>query len=235
MFWKIEAIFGRFGNLWGFMENSQTSQKWLQSLKTNECENISDAAGLPQSRLCILEWSNQPQILVPGLKSEFMDTLFSTFYHFDQLLPRWRPPLSWAVHCVTVSPIDAANKIVNAIWAPEDPLNTWKVIPTHRQGAQGHFITSLFFKSCVFSHIFSSYLVHWKLKNISNIPKPTSWFRGWKLLFDMTHSHKVSRHQTKNERPNRTQLICATNFTKLMRWCGENDDEDGEVAFCLLA
>ena len=26
-----------------------------------------------------------------------------------------------------------------AIWAPEDPLNAWKVIPTHCQGAQGHF------------------------------------------------------------------------------------------------
>ena len=48
-------------------------------------------------------------------------------------------PLSWAVHCVTLSPIDVANKIVNAIWAPEDPLNAWKVIPIHFQGAQGHF------------------------------------------------------------------------------------------------
>ena len=43
------------------------------------------------------------------------------------------------VHCVTVLPIDVANKIVNAFWAPEDPLNAWKVIPTHCQGAQGHF------------------------------------------------------------------------------------------------
>ena len=42
-------------------------------------------------------------------------------------------------HCVTVSPIDVVNKIVNAIWAPEDPLNAWKVIPIHFQGAQGHF------------------------------------------------------------------------------------------------
>ena len=45
-------------------------------------------------------------------------------------------PLSWAVHCVTVSPIDVPNKIVNAIWAPEGPLNARRVIPT--QGAQGH-------------------------------------------------------------------------------------------------
>ena len=42
--------------------------------------------------LCILEWSNWPEILVPGLKSEFMGALFSTFYHFDQPLPRWWPP-----------------------------------------------------------------------------------------------------------------------------------------------
>ena len=48
-------------------------------------------------------------------------------------------PLSCAVHCVTVSPIDVANKILNAIRAPEDPLNAWKVTPTHCQGAQGHF------------------------------------------------------------------------------------------------
>ena len=27
-------------------------------------------------------------------------------------------PLSWALHCVTVSLIDAANKILNAIWRP---------------------------------------------------------------------------------------------------------------------
>ena len=43
----------------------------------------------------------------------------------------------------TVSPIDVANKIVNAIWAPEDPLYAWKVIPTHCQGAQGHFVSYL--------------------------------------------------------------------------------------------
>ena len=48
-------------------------------------------------------------------------------------------PLPWAVHFVTMSPIDVANKIMNAIWAPEGPLNAWKVIPIHFQGAQGHF------------------------------------------------------------------------------------------------
>ena len=72
---------------------------------------------LTHVRLCILEWSNWPEILVTALVT----------------------PLSWAVHCVTVSPIDVANKIMNAIWATEGPLNAWKVIPTHCQGAQGHF------------------------------------------------------------------------------------------------
>ena len=33
------------------------------------------------------------------------------------------------------------------------------------------------------------YLLNRKLKNISNILKSTSWFRGWKLMFDLTHSH----------------------------------------------
>ena len=32
-----------------------------------------------------------------------------------------------------------ANKTVNVILAPEDPLNAWNVIPTQCQGAQGHF------------------------------------------------------------------------------------------------
>ena len=48
-------------------------------------------------------------------------------------------PLSYRWHCDTVSSIDVANKILDAIWAIEDPLNAWKVIPTHCQGAQGHF------------------------------------------------------------------------------------------------
>ena len=76
-----------------------------------------NAARLTVSWTCILEWSNWPEILVTALVT----------------------PLSWAVHCVTVSPIDVANKIVNAIWASEDPLTAQKVIPTHCHGAQGHF------------------------------------------------------------------------------------------------
>ena len=47
---------------------------------------------LAQSRLCILEWSNWAEILAPILNFNLMATLFYTFYHFDQLLPRWRPP-----------------------------------------------------------------------------------------------------------------------------------------------
>ena len=94
----FSAIFGMFGNfpttlgVWGFLKNCQTSQNWLQFLKTSVDGNISDAAGIPQSRLCILEWSNRPEILVPGLKLEFMNALLSTFYDFDQPLLCWRPP-----------------------------------------------------------------------------------------------------------------------------------------------
>ena len=54
--------FGNFPTtlgVWGFLENCETSPKRLQSLKTSVDGNISDAAGLPQSRLCILEWSNR--------------------------------------------------------------------------------------------------------------------------------------------------------------------------------
>ena len=40
-------------------------------------------------------------------------------------------------------PIHVANMNVNAIWAREGPLNAWKVIPTHCQGAQGHFGSDL--------------------------------------------------------------------------------------------
>ena len=45
LFWETEAIFGRFGNFphtlthRGCVENCQTSQKWLQFLKTGEFEN----------------------------------------------------------------------------------------------------------------------------------------------------------------------------------------------------
>ena len=77
-----------------------------------------------------------------ALELEFMATLFSTFYHFDRPLPRWRPPC-YEQYTVSekniLSQIDVANKIVNTIWAPEGPLNAWKVIPTHCQNAQGHF------------------------------------------------------------------------------------------------
>ena len=31
------------------------------------------------------------EILAPSLKLEFMATLFSNFYHFDQPLPSWQP------------------------------------------------------------------------------------------------------------------------------------------------
>ena len=44
-------------------------------------------------------------------------------------------PLLWAVHSVTVS----LRRQLNVVWAPEDPLNAWNVIPIHFQGAQGHF------------------------------------------------------------------------------------------------
>ena len=48
-----------------------------------------------------------------------------------------------------------------------------------------------FFDKFVVSHLFSSsYLVHWKIKNVSNISKLTSWFRGWRLTIDLTHQHK---------------------------------------------
>ena len=49
------------------------------------------AARLTVSWMRILEWSNRPDILVPGLKFEFLTTLFSNFYHFDQPLPSWQP------------------------------------------------------------------------------------------------------------------------------------------------
>ena len=45
----------------------------------------------------------------------------------------------------------------------------------------------LVLKSFVFRRLFSSYLAHWKKK--SCISKLTSWFRWWKLIIDMTHSH----------------------------------------------
>ena len=147
LFRKTEAIFGRFGNfpttlgVWGILENCQTFKNGISLSKqtTNQCGNISDAAGLPQSRQWILEWSNRPEILDPGLKLEFMDILFSTFYHFDQPLPGWRPPVVSSTLCQCV-----AGKIMNATW------------------------------------------------DISNILKSTSWFRGWKLMFDLTHSHTGS-------------------------------------------
>ena len=54
------------------------------------------------------------------------------------------------------------------------------------------YLVLFLWKSFVFSHLFSSYLVHWKLKNISNLSKSPSWFSGWNLLFDVTHSHKLT-------------------------------------------
>ena len=60
-------------------------------------------------------------------------------------------------------------------------------------------------KSFVISHLFSSYLVHWKLKNISKISKSTSWFRGWKLTIDLTYSRIVNK-----------QLQCVTRFVKAL-------------------
>ena len=60
-------------------------------------------------------------------------------------------------------------------------------------------------KSFVISHLFSSYLVHRKLKNISNISKSTSWFRGWKLTIELTYSRIVNK-----------QLQCVTKFVKAL-------------------
>ena len=52
------------------MENCQISQIWLLFLKTSMLGNISDAAGLPQSRLRILEWTlnfgSRPKIWISG-------------------------------------------------------------------------------------------------------------------------------------------------------------------------
>ena len=95
------------------------------------------------------------------------------------------------------------------------PPNAWKGIPSHWQGTHGHFgshlthpkwtndvctvcqnsaekmyflFASLFLERFVISHLFSWYLVHWRLKNISNISKSTSLFCEWKLMIDLTHS-----------------------------------------------
>ena len=54
-----------------------------------------------------------------------------------------------------------------------------------------------FLKGFVVSHLFSSHLVHWQLKNISNISQSTCWFRGWKFMNDLTHSHKWKRQNDK--------------------------------------
>ena len=48
-------------------------------------------------------------------------------------------------------------------------------------------------------------LVHLKLKNISNISKSTSWFRGWKLTIELTYSRIVNK-----------QLQCVTKFVKAL-------------------
>ena len=47
------------------------------------------------SQKYILKWSYWPEILAPGLKSIFVTTLFSNFFHFTQPLPSWLPPLKW--------------------------------------------------------------------------------------------------------------------------------------------
>ena len=47
------------------------------------------------SQKYILKWSYWPEILAPGLKSIFVTTLFSNFFHFTQPLPSWQPPLKW--------------------------------------------------------------------------------------------------------------------------------------------
>ena len=44
--------------------------------------------------------------------------------------------------------------------------------------------------------MFSSYLAHWPLKNISNISKPTYWFCGWKLVFDLIRSYNNYHYLT---------------------------------------
>ena len=85
-----------------------------------------------------------------------------------------------------------------SFWVPSDPSKVINLCikqqntVCHNSADQKHWyfraITSLFLKCFVFRHQFSSYLVHGKLKNISNISKSTSWFRGWKFIFDLTHS-----------------------------------------------
>ena len=47
------------------------------------------------SQKYILKWSYWPEILAPGLKSIFVTTLFSNFFHFTQPLPSWQLPLKW--------------------------------------------------------------------------------------------------------------------------------------------
>ena len=49
----------------------------------------------------------------------------------------------------------------------------------------------LFFWKVLYSAICSrhAYFAHWKLKSNYNISKSTSWFRGWRFIVDLTHSH----------------------------------------------
>ena len=79
---KNVRVYGKLPNLPNMASVSQNrgSQKYFR------------CSCLAQSRVCILEWSNWAEILVTGLKLEFMAILFFTFYHFDQPLTGWRPP-----------------------------------------------------------------------------------------------------------------------------------------------
>ena len=76
-------------------------------------------------------------------------------------------------------------------WIFEPRRATWGFPVTRTERgklSQFRVIKSLFTKIFVFSYLFLSFIVHWKLKNISNIRKSTSWFRGWKLMIDQTPS-----------------------------------------------
>ena len=93
LFWETETIFWRFGN---FYINPWCVRVYGKLSKLQNLASVSQNRGswkyfrcscLAQSRLCILEWSNWAEILARSLKLEFMVTLFSTFYHFDQPIP----------------------------------------------------------------------------------------------------------------------------------------------------
>ena len=84
LFWETEAQFGKFGNfphifgMWGkiakppkfgFTFSKQPPQKYFETISASESGPIDRKFWLQANT-----------------------TLFSTFYHFDQPLPRWRPP-----------------------------------------------------------------------------------------------------------------------------------------------